>query len=227
MSTIEAVVFDSSGTIINDIRTVWKADSDAFEYCGYKQIESLAEFQNAIRLPISDFLSYYGILENDIEMVNRAYIKFHNQYEHLTDVFPDAKQILQELAEMQISIGICSNTQNVFLGNQLEKFELSDYIKVVTGQQDCDEEKPSPKPILTTLEKLGADPEKSLYVGDMREDMLAGRRAGVYTAAINRYGSFHSKLQLLTETEKYSAENFPDFMISDLNGVPLIVRKGF
>ena len=34
MKQIDTAMFDVSGVLLNDIYTVWKADSDAYEACG-------------------------------------------------------------------------------------------------------------------------------------------------------------------------------------------------
>lgn len=45
------------------------------------------------------------------------------------------------------------------------------------------ERKPHPRPILFALERIGADPARSMYVGDARRDIEAGRAAGTTTVA--------------------------------------------
>ena len=37
MRKIENVIFDASGVLIDDIYTVWKADSDAYKDYGFQQ----------------------------------------------------------------------------------------------------------------------------------------------------------------------------------------------
>ena len=42
---------------------------------------------------------------------------------------------------------------------------------------------PDPTPVLVAMERLGARPETTVFVGDSPHDMASGRAAGVRTAA--------------------------------------------
>ncbi len=54
---------------------------------------------------------------------------------------------------------------------------------------DTEAHKPSPEPILLALERLGAGPERAVYVGDAPVDVAAGKAAGVATVAV-LWGAF-------------------------------------
>jgi phosphoglycolate phosphatase-like HAD superfamily hydrolase len=63
--------------------------------------------------------------------------------------------------------------------------------------------------VLATLSKLNASPKKAGYVGDMEEDIVAGKRAGVYTFAVDRSEAYHPICRLKLHD--------PDYIITDLN----------
>ena len=77
--------------------------------------------------------------------------------------------------QRKVSLGVASNIPTLFLREHLRKFNIDRYFDVITGQEDCDEQKPSPKPVVVTVEKLGAKPQEAMYVGDMEEDIIAGK----------------------------------------------------
>ncbi len=64
----------------------------------------------------------------------------------------------------------------------LKELRLDGYFEVVVGGDTFEEKKPSPLPVLKTLEILGISPEDTLMVGDTDADITAGRLAGVKTA---------------------------------------------
>ncbi|MCW4020465.1 MAG: HAD-IA family hydrolase, partial [Candidatus Bathyarchaeota archaeon] len=99
----------------------------------------------------------------------------------------------------------------------LQRFGIDGYFDAVTGQDDCSKQKPSPAPILVTLEKLGSKPERSAYVGDMEEDIIAGKKAQVYTFAVTREEGYHPDWRLKRQE--------PNFLISDLNELVAIVER--
>ena len=120
---------------------------------------------------------------------------------------------MQELKKKRAVLGVASNIPTLFLREHLRKFNIDGYFDTITGQEDCNEQKPSPKPIVITIEKLGTRPQEAIYVGDMEEDIIAGKRANVVTAAIVRSESYHPHWRL--ERQK------PDFLISNLRGLLL------
>jgi HAD superfamily hydrolase (TIGR01549 family) len=214
--TVDAVVFDGSGTLIDDIFAVWSADLAAFKSFGYKFAESVEEFKAIFKLPIPEFYKAAGVPEHMVAKVNNAFRKFYAEYNTHNKIFPDVRDALAELRREHIVLGIASNIPTTFLKEHLERFGILERFGAITGQDDCDEQKPSPKPILTTLTKLGVSPDRSMYVGDMEEDMIAGKRANVITVAISRDNSYHPQWRLRRQN--------PDYSISKLNELVAIIK---
>jgi pyrophosphatase PpaX len=65
----------------------------------------------------------------------------------------------------------------------LRHAELEDSFDVIVGADDVDRHKPDPAPVFAAVERLGADPATTIFVGDSPHDMAAGRAAGVRTGA--------------------------------------------
>ena len=63
MRSIEAVIFDVSGVLLDDLYAVWKADSEAYEACGIRKIESIEEFRMKFKLPIHEYHRSMGVPE--------------------------------------------------------------------------------------------------------------------------------------------------------------------
>jgi HAD superfamily hydrolase (TIGR01549 family) len=211
MRKINTLIFDVSGVLIDDICTVWKANNDAYSFCGYNPIHSIEDFKQKFKLPIAAFHKANGIQEEMIDIVERHYLERYPHYQHLIRVFPEAKSVLSELKELDVELGVASNIPNRFLIEHLHRFQILTYFDVITGQDDCDEQKPSPKPLLATLSKLNASPRNAAYVGDMEEDIVAGKRAGVYTVAVDRSEAYHPIYRLKLHN--------PDYIITDLNDI--------
>jgi len=213
---IETIVFDASGVLFDDLYAVWKADSDAFEACGFEGIESLEHFKEAFRFPISEFCRSRGVPDSIIPSVEKEFRRVYPRYSGFIRVFPEVKNVLERLRQAEIVPAVASNIPSLFLREHLQQFGIDGCFDAVTGQDDCEEVKPSPKPILTTLEKLGRKPDRSAYVGDMEEDIMAGKRANVCTIAVSRDSSYHPAWRLRRQN--------PDFLIHDLEGLVTIVE---
>ena len=214
---IRAIVLDASGTFLNDIYPVWKATSDAYTSIGIDGIATLEEFKAKIKLPISEFHKVSGITPDLSNEIDRKFRESYPQYSACVGIFPEVKDVLQELKQKKFVLGVASNIPSTFLREHLISFDIYSYFDVITGQEDCDEQKPSPKPVVCTVEKLGVNPHEAMFIGDMEEDIIAGKRADSVTVAIVRDESYHPRWRL----ERLN----PDFVISDLRELLSIVKR--
>lgn len=217
MRRLETVIFDVSGVLIDDLYTVWKTDSDAFVSCGFGKIENIEKFKESFKLPVYEYYKDRGVPENAIPKLKKEWRRVYPKYSGFIKIFPEVKSILKKLKEEKLNLAVASNIPSLFLREHLQRFRIDGYFDVITGQDDCEEQKPSPRPLLVTLEKLGSKPEQSAYVGDMEEDIIAGKRAHVYTFAITRNGGYHPIWRLKRQS--------PDFLISDLDELLTIVKR--
>jgi len=213
MNRIKAIIFDASGTILDDIQAVWKANSDAYHAFGLDGFETLEEFRARFKLPISEFHIENGIPPDLVKEVDLKFREVYPRYASLVSIFPEVKDVLEQLKAREILLGVASNIPSVFLREHLREFNIEDYFNAVIGQEDSEEQKPSPKPILATLERLDARPQEAMYVGDMEEDIIAAKAANTLVTAIIREKSYHPRWRLERQN--------PDYLISSLRGLPL------
>jgi len=204
-------LFDASGTILDDILAVWKANSEAYEALGFEGIETLEEFRRRFKLPVPAFHEENGVPPGLVKLVDQRFREFYPRYSANVSIFPEVEEVLRELKGRGILLGVVSNIPTSFLKEHLKNFRVEPYFSAIVGQEDCEEQKPSPRPILIALRKLKVEPESALYVGDMEEDILAGKGARVKTCAIVREESYHPRWRLERQD--------PDYFISDLRGL--------
>jgi HAD superfamily hydrolase (TIGR01549 family) len=214
MRKINTFIFDGSGVLFDDLPTVVRANMDAYSFYGYKAFTTIEEFRKKFKLPIKEFHRSNGIPEEMIDKVEKKYRERYPLHQHLTTPFPEVKGALSKLKNKNIKLGVSSNIPNKFLKEHLSQSEIMTYFDAITGQDDCEEQKPSPKPILITLSKLNASPINAAYVGDMEEDMIAGRRAGVYTIAVDRKEAYQPIWRL---------KPYADYVITNLNDILKII----
>ncbi len=65
----------------------------------------------------------------------------------------------------------------------LDCFGLEKYFHVLVAVDDIRKTKPDPEGVELALNKMGLGPKESIMVGDSPSDILAGKGAGVLTAA--------------------------------------------
>lgn len=216
---IKLVIFDHSGVVVNDLRESWLAISKIVGLRGYKP-DNLSAFRRNFKLPYWDYLADKGLLEREAKSTTVVddYIRFYSELIDHVKVFGDVERTFQALLDIKIELAMVSHSPLTIIENVMEKFELGRYFKrnCVFGLGDYKRQKPHPESIELAVNKLGYSAEHAIYVGDMREDVIAARRARVIPIAIYREaGSYH--------IEQHLREENPAFFIRDLREIVEIV----
>lgn len=92
-----------------------------------------------------------------------------------------APNLLRKLSDQGITIGVVSSAvHHPFLEWALNRFEMSEAIAYITTSASSGYYKSRPEIYLRALEYLGADPGRSVHVGDSRKyDVTGAQRAGM------------------------------------------------
>lgn len=212
MDGISAIVFDVSGTLLDDIQAVWQANSAAYREVGLNGFGTLQEFRDNFSLPVPAFHRRNGVPPHLIKELEMKFREVYPRYVSLIDIFPDVRAALDDLKARQISLGVASNIPSRFLREHLAQFGIDGFFAAVVGQEDCDEQKPSPKPILRALSHMGVSPQEAMYVGDMEEDLMAAKAAKTRATAITRDQGYHPRWRLEKHAPDYFIETLADLV---------------
>jgi len=84
-----------------------------------------------------------------------------------------------DLAGLDVPVGVCSLNCEDACRIALRRHDLLVAVDAVVGRDTVAERKPSPEPLLTTLERLdeSLSPSEALFVGDSERDEETARRA--------------------------------------------------
>jgi phosphoglycolate phosphatase len=105
----------------------------------------------------------------------------------LSTLFDGIPALLDTLETRGIAWGIVTNKRARYTNPLVAALGLSPRTPCVVSGDTTAEAKPSPLPILHACSVLGCVPQRTLYVGDDRRDIIAGQAAGTLTAAVS-YG---------------------------------------
>ena len=100
-----------------------------------------------------------------------------------TAPYPGIEDLLLSLRARGVKTGIISNKPDSAVQPLYETF-FSDTMDIAVGEREGIRRKPAPDTVLAAMERLGAKPEQTLYVGDTEVDLETARRAGVDCAAV-------------------------------------------
>ena len=105
----------------------------------------------------------------------------------MSRLFTGAIEGLKRMKSAGLKLGICSNKPDDLCRLLVDSFDLHDKVDIVLGSGAGLPRKPDPAPLLHVIERLGATPETTLYVGDSETDVKVARAAGVPVALVS-YG---------------------------------------
>ncbi len=113
----------------------------------------------------------------------------HRVHDDMIATFDGIEAALGRLRAAQRRLAIVTSKSAETTAMAFRAVGLREHFDVVVTLSDTTEHKPSPAPVLLALERLGAGPERAVYVGDAPVDVAAGRAAGLTTVAV-LWGAF-------------------------------------
>jgi len=128
----------------------------------------------------------------------RAYREFYAPLHSELQAFPGMLELLRKLDEEDRTLGIVSAKRHDIVQLALDALGFGDTLDIVVGSDEAPRGKPHPDQILLALERLGADPDQTAYVGDAPFDVAAAKAAGVHAVGVT-WGGIHSRERMEAE----------------------------
>jgi pyrophosphatase PpaX len=107
--------------------------------------------------------------------------------------------LLVRLKDEGRRLGIVTAKRRKTVALAFDQIPLEHLFETVVGGDETARHKPDPEPLLLALERLGADPGDTVYVGDAPFDIKAAKAAGVFSIAVT-WGGIHSRERLEAES---------------------------
>lgn len=187
---LDAVLFDLDGTLIDTAPDFIRCLNEL------RVAEGMAPLPfDTIRCCVSDGARAMVRLGFGLEPDHPEYPERHraflDRYETGmavdTRLFEGMEPLLATLEAAGIPWGIVTNKPVRFAEPLLAALGLAERCAVLVCPDHVQDRKPHPEGLWLACERLGAAPERTLYVGDHERDIRAGRNAGMPTVAV-RYG---------------------------------------
>lgn len=189
--SIEAVVFDLDGTLIDASATIAGACNQALLAHGFSA-RSRAEIKSFVGEGATRLMASAADLPDGDPRVGALTRHFVDAYRRVpcegTELLPGAKETLGACSRFPLAL--CTNKPRVITEAVLAGLMLDGCFAAVNAGGDQPERKPAPEPLLKIAETLGIDPRALLMVGDDAVDIECGRRAGARTVLLpSQFGS--------------------------------------
>ncbi|MEO1247929.1 MAG: HAD-IA family hydrolase [Pseudomonadota bacterium] len=181
----DAVLFDLDGTLIDTAPDMVRALKSMQSRHGVQPVE-----YHAGRAQVSNGaigLLRVGFPESDVTFGDAMHHEFLDIYaEDLardSALFPGLAPLLERLEAADVPWGIVTNKPGFLTERLLEALCLHTRCAVTVCGDTLPVRKPDPAPVLHAATLAGLNPASTLFVGDARRDIDAGRGAGMTTIA--------------------------------------------
>lgn len=201
--TIQTVLFDFDGTLVDTNELIFHSFVHTFETFGYQfSKEEILTFNGP---PLKE--TFHNINPQLVDEMIETYQKHnHENHEKYITLFPNVKETLMKLKENGINIGVVTAKMKEGVTLGMEITNITPYIDTVVSIDDVEKPKPDPEPVLKALDNLQADKDSAIMIGDNYHDIVSGNRAGVITAGV----AWSSK------GEQYLRKYNPTYMLDDM-----------
>lgn len=173
---IQAVIFDSDGTMLDTREIIFQGYEHTLRTYGYPvpPRSELATYMG------HTMLDCYRIFAPgaDIAVLSQEHHDFQERSYHLVSAYDGLLAVMQTLIDRGIRIGVCSS-RGRNLASLLKYAGAHDFCEVIISRDDVANHKPHPEGVLKALATLGVNPAEAIMVGDMPFDIEAGKAAGV------------------------------------------------
>jgi pyrophosphatase PpaX len=210
MPTVQTVLFDLDGTLIDSVRLILDSYHHTLAAHGLPP-RSDEEWLRGVGTPLSVQLAEWSDDRGTLEALIATYREYNlAHHDRMVTVYPGVVTSVEAIRAAGRRTGLVTskNRQGALRGLTLAKLERM--MDVLVCADEVTNPKPHPEPVEKAVGLLGADPRTTVYVGDSIHDMVSGRAAGVRTAAA-LWGPF-GRAHLEGATPDYWLEQPPDLL---------------
>jgi len=185
MNAVRAVIFDLDGTLIDSNWVHLQSWRGALKILGLQ-----ARDQEVIdRLGLRTVDIAKSLVSSHDEQTVAKLVELKSQLFENTwrlEVKPryGALGMLRIMKARGVKSAVASSNKNDRISKTVKYFAMDLLLDAIVGIDEVEAGKPDPALVLTAIKKLGVIPKESIYVGDSRYDIEAGRAAGAQTALV-------------------------------------------
>ncbi|MGI9240267.1 MAG: HAD family hydrolase [Verrucomicrobiales bacterium] len=170
------VIFDWSGTLVDDLPPVLEATNRIFAHYRREAMDR-EEFRRTFKLPFAEFYDDVlpGVLMDDLDQL---YMEFFAGSEAKVSILPQAVEFLDYCQSVGKRIFLLSSIHQDHFDEQSAELGLGHYFEVAYAQVLDKKQK-----IHEILEVHRLDPSETMFVGDMVHDVETAKHGGVFSVA--------------------------------------------
>lgn len=207
---IKTILFDFDGTLIDTNELIFHSFDYTFKKYGYSFTkEEILKFNGP---PLRETFSKINpeLTDEMIKTYREHNHKYHDKYVKL---FPNVKETLEALQENGFELGIVTAKMRDGVELGMEITGIKPYFDTVVTIDDVENPKPHPEPVIKALDRLNAEADTAIMIGDNYHDIVAGNKAGTKTAGV----------AWSARGKEYLKQFNPTYMLDDMTDLLAIV----
>jgi len=218
------IIFDLDGTLLNTIDDLADAGNHVCAAHGWPT-HTVAEFKYMVGNGIPNLVKRFtpdGLADEEL---NGALAEFSAYYgEHKQDKtapYPGVPALLDALKGAGVCLSVLSNKAHALAGPVVEGY-FPGVFETVQGALPDAPLKPDPTLLHALMEKIGAKPETTLFVGDSDVDVLTGKNGGLTVCGV--LWGFRDRDELKNAGADWIIQS-PDQMAAIVTGTALLPHE--
>jgi phosphoglycolate phosphatase-like HAD superfamily hydrolase/ADP-ribose pyrophosphatase YjhB (NUDIX family) len=174
---IRNVIFDWSGTLVDDLPAVWRASNHALQQAGVPAMP-LEDFRREFRLPARDFYTERVPTESLPEL-ERWFLEGFKLVQDTVTPLPHAREFLEFCRQQGLRTFLLSAVHPALFAQQEKTSGFGPFLdKTYLGAQNKKDL------IGLILRENELDPEQTVFIGDMQHDIETAHHGGVKSVGV-------------------------------------------
>lgn len=178
----KALLFDFDGTLLDTNNLIIETFYQVIEpkFPGKYSKEDMRKFIGPSLMDTFtsvDPINYQALIDE--------YLVWNRQHhDELVEEFDDVVEVLTNLKNAGIRLAIVSTKRHEALMRGLNILGAAELFEIIIGNEDVENTKPDPEPVLLALQRLNLQKHEVIMIGDNYHDIEGGQNAGVHTAGV-------------------------------------------
>lgn len=175
----DTVIFDLDGTLLYTLTDLTTAVNAALRKFGWRD-RTLEEMRHFVGNGIRNLMDHAVPGGEQNPLFEEAFRAFKDAYAvcqtDTTGPYEGIPEAVRELQAAGIKMAIVSNKYDGAVQNLNDDFFHMD---IAIGEREGVARKPAPDSVFLAMEELGADPARTVYIGDSDVDLKTAQNAGL------------------------------------------------
>ena len=199
------VIFDLDGTLLNTIDDLADTGNHVCALHGWPA-HPVEAYKRMVGNGIPKLVERFAPAGTDRDTLDQAYGEFMAWYglhkEDKTAPYPGMEGAALRLKQAGVSIAVLSNKADEMAGPVVEHY-YPGVFPIVQGALSGLPTKPDPTLLYKLMERMGADPKATLFVGDSNVDIQTAKNGGLTSCGV--LWGFRSRQELEAEGADFLA----------------------